>query len=192
MTFSMPAAISHPDLKPVMTYVIGEPGSGKSSLVANLVGVQPTRELEKPFAHRLYACGVYELGKRRPDFPGTDALSMSVQPTVVSWLDSARPFRVIAEGDRLGNSSFFNAAEEIGYTVNVYVLWGPEAATLQRRIRGSEQDEDWVSGRRSKVRNIMESRKHVLLAAGSPLKEMAAVFHAQGDPVYLALRGGRR
>lgn len=176
---------SLPALQPHLTYIIGEPGSGKSTLAAHLTAGWPHRDHDKPFAHRVLACGVTELGKRRPDFPGTDALSMSVQPLALEWMESSRPLRILAEGDRLGTESFFAEAERIGYNVTVYVLWGPEAAALQRAIRGSEQAEEWVNGRRSKVANIMKNRATIELPAGSPPRVLAALMH---DPVATSLR----
>lgn len=189
MTFQFGSTVAPASpLTPSLSYVIGEPGSGKSTLVSQLIGVQPHREFTKPFAHRLYGSGVYELGKRRPDFPGTDALSMSAQPLVLKWLEAARPFLVIAEGDRLGTGSFLDSVAELGYAVRLYVLWGPEAAAFQRKLRGSQQDEKWIDGRRSKVRNLMD-RPHTVLEAGAYLPTIVRQMWETGDPVVRTLRG---
>lgn len=187
MTFGSPLA--QQVLKPNLTYLIGEPGSGKSTLAAHLTRGLRYAERDKPFSYRLYTCGVYELGKRRPDFPGTDALSMSVQPRVIEWLESSRPFLVFGEGDRLGTESFFAAAEAIGYTVNVWLLAGAEAAALQRRIRGSAQDETWITGRRNKALNICRDRQCERLDAGQPPILLEA--HMSHDPVIQQLRTQR-
>lgn len=174
-----------------VTYLIGEPGAGKSALAAHLTRGLAHADRDKPFAHRLYTCGVYELGKRRPDYPGTDALSMSVQPVVLEWLEQNKPFHVFGEGDRLGNGSFMEAVEGLGYAVNLWVIQGPEQADLHRRIRGSNQDPEWLAGRQSKVRNLAESRKHRVLIAGSALGMMEEAMLSSGDAVVRALRGIR-
>lgn len=191
MTFSFQTPSAHQQLQPTLTYLVGEPGSGKSTLVAHLTSRWPHRDHDKPFAHRVLGCGVTELGKRRPDFPGTDALSMSVQPLVLRWMEETRPFRLLGEGDRLGTQSFLEQAEQIGYTVNVFALWGPEEAALQRRIRGTAQDEEWVNGRRSKVRNIMDARTCTVLPAGASMATLTERMLATGDPTIQALRGAR-
>jgi energy-coupling factor transporter ATP-binding protein EcfA2 len=172
-----------------LLYIVGEPGSGKSTLVDHLTRGVPYRELEKPFAYRLYSCGVFELGKRRPDYPGTDALSMSVQPRVLGWLETHAPPRVLAEGARLGNKSFLGAAKEIGYRVTVVLLKGKQAADLHRRIRGSTQSAEWVDGRRTAAYNVAEAWDATILPAGQPLAELEHELKSTGNPVIQALRG---
>lgn len=174
---------------PELTYLIGEPGSGKSTLAAHLTRDVPFNEGTWPFAHRAYRGGVFELGKRRRDFPGTDALSMSVQPVVLRWLKDYLPPLVFGEGDRLGNKSFLAAAAGLGYNVHVYVLEGEEAAAMGRELRGSRQDAKWVQGRQTKVRNVAEATNAVRLEAGAPLAWLEKMLLATGDPVVAALRG---
>lgn len=193
MTFAFPKPVTHPQLgdERLLTYVIGEPGVGKSTLAAHLLRGLAHMERDKPFAHRLYTCGVYELGKRRPDFPGTDALSMSVQPQVLRWMDTLRPFMVFGEGDRLGTASFLDEAEHLGYTVRVWHLFGPETAALHRRIRGSDQDDQWIAGRRSKVANIAAGRSNEgkfvrTIEAGTALP-IVELKMADEDPLVRAL-----
>ncbi len=154
-------------------YIFGEPGSGKSTLLAHLTRMLwHGPDAEHPFAHRVYACGVTELGARRKDFPGTDALSMSVQPRVVEWLGDTNPQLVIGEGDRLANGKFFDAVRNLGYSLKLYVLVGEEASALHRRIRGSEQDDKWLAGRRTKVYNLKDEWWPYQLAAGDPLPQL--------------------
>ncbi len=192
MTFGSAPRRTAPEFH--LSYLIGEPGTGKSTLAAHLTRALQHADRDKPFAHRLYLqSGVHELGKRRPDFPGTDALSMSVQPTVLEWMERARPFWVFAEGDRLGNGSFFAAASELGYQVRIWALVGEEAAALHRRLRGSEQDDQWIAGRRKKVYNILESGAHPVyrLDAGGRPDHLEAQMLNADDPVVSQLRGQR-
>lgn len=175
-----------------LLYIFGEPGSGKSTLLAHLTRGAKHIDYDRPFAFRVYAERVVEVGKRRPDFPGTDALSMSVQPTVVAFLKTG-PQLVVAEGDRLANGKFFEAAVEQGFDLKLVCLNGKEASALHRRMRGSEQDPKWVDGRRTKALNLaMDPRwnPHVLwLSAGSPLPEMEANIAAdESNLVYAALK----
>lgn len=139
-----------------LLYIIGEPGVGKSTLLEYITRDLAFASREYPFPHRLYSCGVTEVGKRRPMFGGTDALSMAVQPAVLAYLRHDRPSLVIAEGDRLATASFFAEARALDYQLDIVLLWGPEVAAARRKARGTAQDEKWVAGRRRKVQNLAE------------------------------------
>jgi hypothetical protein len=177
-----------------LLYVIGEPGAGKSTLVAYLTRGLWKREESSPFAHLVYACGVVELGRRRAEFGGTDALSMAVQPQVLSWAEMTLPKLVIGEGARLGNLSFMTSMAAIGYDVHLVALEGSEQAALQRRLRGGGPGEDFAKGQRTKVANVIAGwRGRVTrLAVGEKLPMLEARLMADPDPVLLALRGPAR
>lgn len=151
-----------------MLYIIGEPGSGKSTLIKYLTRGLSYEDGRSPFAFRRYDCGVWELGARRAEFSGTDALALNVQPAVERTLEAIRPEFVIAEGDRLANAKFFRFAIGMGYDVHLVHLEGMEVAAVQRRLRGSEQDETWVKGRRTKVYALAAQFNALVLPAGSP------------------------
>lgn len=176
-----------------LMYVIGEPGVGKSTFVNYLTDGLPHESTDRPFGYRVLDCGqgryVYELGVRRPDFPGTDALGMAVQPDVVAWLDMMRPGRVLAEGDRLGNAKFLHAARAMGYTLHVVALAGADVAERQRRLRGSDQSPAWLKGRQTKILRLVETFDVQTIRAGGRLSDMAAEL---SNPVIDALRAGRK
>lgn len=132
-------------------YLIGIPGAGKTSLIkATLSGLKPT-VLTKPFAHLQYVNAI-QLGANRDEFSGTDALPLNVQPIVLQWLIDNRPENVLAEGDRLGNASFFNALYALGYRLDVCLLdTSSPLAAQRRRQRGSRQNATWIKGRETKV-----------------------------------------
>lgn len=103
-------------------YLIGGPGAGKSTLMERLLApwiVDPVAErlTEKElFGHHMtlgVETGVY-LGKIRPQFPGTDALSMSVSPIAAAWVRAeAHCYDVIlGEGGRLAVRPFLDALRE--------------------------------------------------------------------------------
>lgn len=170
------------------TYIIGEPGAGKSTLVDHLTRGLPHETAEQPFAHRYYDCGVFEIGRRRHEFSGTDALAMNVQPEAIRFIEGIRPALLLAEGDRLANEKFFKALVAIGYELTVYVVAGSERAALQRSLRGTGQNAAWVKGRITKNARLAESRRAILIPAGAKLSEMEALM---GDPVSMALRNAR-
>lgn len=174
-----------------LTYIVGEPGVGKSTLVERLTADLPYEDTDSPFALRRYDCGVTELGKRRDTFSGTDALRMDVIRFVEPYLQGVAPALVLGEGDRLAVKRFFDFAKSEGYDVFLYWLHGPKVAADQRARRGSEQNEQWVRGRITKVENLIEWARGagydpILLGAGMPTDYYAEVMQ---DPVTRALQG---
>jgi ABC-type cobalamin/Fe3+-siderophores transport system ATPase subunit len=174
-------------------YLIGEPGAGKSTLIAKMTeGLIPYQE-RKPFGHTLWTSqqsAAYELGVRRPGgFGGTDSLSMSVQPKVLEWLGSpGRSYDVFGEGDRLANGKFFTgvSAMEIDLTV-AYLEVPPELAEERRAKRAVElgtksQDEKWVAGRRTKVLRLAEDWATIILKGDSREETLVAALRSQ--PVF--------
>lgn len=141
-----------------LLYVIGEPGSGKSTLVAALTDGYKPLERDEPFAMRVYATAprsVCELGRRREAFGGTDALSMSVQPKVERWIRHTPATLVLAEGDRLANAKFFDAVLAAEWKLVVARLYvKPRTAAARRQARGGGQDARWVKSRQSKVERL--------------------------------------
>ena len=125
-------------------YLIGAPGSGKSTVMNELLrGWAPgpyqrlmPREL---FGHQLLGpdldLGVY-LGHLRPEYPGTDALSMSVSPHAISWLQvMGRPGWVFGEGQRLGNLKFLKELNRVTELRVGYLDLPPEVAAERRSQR---------------------------------------------------------
>jgi GTPase SAR1 family protein len=133
-----------------LTYIIGEPGTGKSSLVRRLTDGWAGMDSRMPFLHRRYENGVLVLGGDREGFPGTDMLALDAQPRVIALFHEQQPPFVLGEGDRLANDKFFMAAQSIGYDLHIYHLVGAGVARDRRAARGSQQDEAFIKGRRTK------------------------------------------
>lgn len=139
-------------------YFIGEPGSGKTTLVSALTAGHPSHPMPKPVPHSVYDDGgIAQIGVNRGDFSGTDALAMSIQPQVEDWLQQ-RPYSMLfAEGDRLSNGKFFRAVIAAGYDLRIAMCEAAMAITADRRrtraqaMGRAEQDPTWLKGRASKV-----------------------------------------
>jgi hypothetical protein len=138
-----------------MVYVIGYPGSGKTTAVARAITSPMIAEHVKPFKHIVYADGIVQLGANRAAFSGTDALPLNVQPAVLKWLPAAPEELIIAEGDRLGNDSFFRAVVNLGFALNIVLIdVTPLKAGYRTWLRGHDFDDRFWSGRITKVNNL--------------------------------------
>jgi dephospho-CoA kinase len=156
-----------------MLYLIGVPGSGKSTVMRELLAGQRRRVSTVPFAHTVYENGVVQLGRERLEHPGTDCLAMNVQPRVLAMLETGYWPRIVGEGDRLANVRFFEQTRARGYLLEVVLLDCPEEVAAERRgDRGSEQDEKWLRSRVTKVENLRKWATHELDAT-LPVAELA-------------------
>ena len=146
-----------------VVYLIGAPGSGKSTAVS-----LATRDWEhiidwrRPFAHSVYKEGV-KLGRTEAVFPGTDTLSMSVNPLAIDFVQTFDYSLCVAEGDRLANARFFNACP----TLHLIHLDVPIALARERArkraeaLGGKVQDARWWKGRVTKIDNLRAAFPHV-------------------------------
>ncbi len=66
---------------------------------------------------------------------GTDTLSYGIKTKVNEWMSVFSPGFVLAEGDRLANRPFFEAASQLGYRVLIVLIDAPvEVARSRYRI----------------------------------------------------------
>lgn len=142
-------------------YLIGEPGAGKSTLAAELTKGVEAEYRPRPMAHVLYLAegrvAAAQIGGEHPTFPGTDRLSMSVQPRAIEWLEGAPAPVVWGEGDRLSTAGWLTALDAAcDEWWLVLVATPPEVAAERRARRGSAQSETWLAGRRTKVHRLAE------------------------------------
>ena len=155
-------------------YIIGGPGSGKSTLMDYLLdhqlGWSVGPEVEDFHAkrnkknlvtlrgQRLHSegkdLGVY-LGVRRESFPGTDALDRVTSPTAVEWLQREDlPEVILGEGTTLSTKNFMT---ELGRQTDLMVvhLYASEETIRHRfQLRGSNQNDNFVSGAHTRARNL--------------------------------------
>jgi hypothetical protein len=147
-----------------LVYLIGAPGVGKSTVMAELTEGLPRVPRSEPFAHDwlheridgfLKPPVAVELGARREAFSGTDALGMAVNPRACEWIGLAPAPLVLGEGDRLANARFLGAAQRAGYAVTLaYLVAGSKTLEQRRAARGSTQSEQWIKGRVTKADNL--------------------------------------
>lgn len=183
-----------------LLYLIGQPGSGKSTLAAGLVeGLEPLSVETRPFAHTIWPGGVAELGARREAFSGTDALSMSVQPKVVEWLEFEAPDLILGEGDRLANGKFFTSARAAGWNLLIVRLAVSSSIAAARRAERATalgvapQSPSWLQGRITKAARLAEEWDEFVfeLDADAPPAHLLAQLVGSGHPVAQVLASQR-
>ena len=110
----------------------------------------------------VFTMGIYEPGE---PFPGTDKLSMAVQPVAVKFCKRvADSQHVLFEGDRLTTASFLEAIKPMGLKLFVCEV-KCELRTERAEIRGaSNQSDSWLKGRQTKLQGIMERFEYEVLA----------------------------
>lgn len=144
-----------------LLYVIGDPGSGKSTVVQHLTRRCPSKVLHVPYvAWTSYGRRTCQLGYQRENFSGTDALGLASQKYVIAWLLKQRKYDyVLAEGDRLANGKFFTAMMAAGVDVTVVTLLVKQRELDKRRtarneVIGHSQNPQWLASRSTKTVNL--------------------------------------
>lgn len=164
----------------------GEPGSGKSTLMKRIINefeMEPKYQEYKlvPYLQRgnIYILGKYEEGEV---FSGTDRMSMAVQPEAIKFLNTLSDDSiVIYEGDRLFTTSFLEYCMEHYDLKIVYLETEREVRDKRCEERGSDQNEQWLQGRETKILNILSNMFLMLNVSryqNNNLKDQEVVFEA--------------
>lgn len=122
---------------PVLAYIVGMPGAGKSTLVTELTAACEPRPIISRLTHSaLYARGRLvgaELGARHTTlWGGTDTCRAAIQRAAEAWISCVPYPLVIADGAELANHAFFAAADAAGYAVRILYLDVPRHVALGR------------------------------------------------------------
>jgi hypothetical protein len=139
-------------------YIVGGPGAGKSTFMAQLLdGVElgPLEELHSTpnvrgalvtlRGHRLSDGGVY-VGKMRPLHPGTDGLDRASTIAGAAWVEAGPPFRyIVGEGTTLTTRGFLGALAEHTELLVPYLTVDEETRARRFAARGSVQTPTFVN-----------------------------------------------
>ena len=168
-----------------LLYLVGVPSSGKSTLMKELTRGLPRRPAGSPVPHEWLGDGAaLELGKTRESFSGTDALSLGIQKKAIEFIEQHPARLILAEGDRLANDKFFSAVTAAGYRFElVYVDVPADVAAARRRARGSNQNVQWLTGRATKVRRLIDRWAHWTVDATTPTALQAEFLRANIKPL---------
>jgi ABC-type dipeptide/oligopeptide/nickel transport system ATPase component len=146
---------------PVVVWIVGEPGVGKTTLCRGLIRHFPAtrHEISNPkwtvFGDKAAAAGFW----RGDKFDGADTLPISqIKPAIAYIGTNLRHCEVILlDGDKLASANAVAAVKEMDASRLCYLLEDPEVAARRRCIRGTNQNETWVRGRATKARRFFES-----------------------------------
>lgn len=141
--------------------VIGEPGTGKTTLFREFMKpyVWERRE-EVKLVNTMYCQteDLYIIGKYEPEevFAGTDKLSMAVMPEAIKFVSNSKS-NIMFEGDRLTGTKFFDFLVKLPDTELKIIVLKASGNMLSERysIRGSNQSETFLKGRKTKIDNIL-------------------------------------
>lgn len=141
--------------------IYGEPACGKTTIVGGML-TSLYQLYAKPFSHYInQKTGVCILGDYHADtiFLGTDKLSMSIQPTVIEFINQHPQYNYIIEGDRLFNGKFIDALAPV-----VLIITATKDEVIARRTaRGSDQDPRFLKAKTTKIQNITAQYAHYVI-----------------------------
>ena len=145
-----------------VTMIIGEPCVGKSTIMRKFLQLPTTKWLTWSHPFWVHTCrehGVAVLGRyddHEHQFPGTDRLSMSIQPRVMDWLTYNPEWSaVLFEGDRLGNLKMARSLIDAGFDFKLVVVQTHPGVLADRREAERTQPDAFVKGRATKIANIV-------------------------------------
>ena len=153
-----------------ITLIGGEPCSGKSTLVKKIIKKEKINnyfeynKILKGYKNeRFIVLGLYE----NNDFPGTDRLSMAVQPVLIKFLESlGSEFNkhIIFEGDRLFKTSMISYLNNYSRNFRLIILHCSDKAKKERHfVRKDNQTKSWLRSKKTTVDNVKNKYSHHLL-----------------------------
>lgn len=144
-----------------VTVIVGEPCVGKSMIVKELLRLELNSFIPIKWTphHKLYNRLANVLGRyddSTHQYPGTDRLSMAVQPHAIQWIMRMTPEHIIFEGDRLGNYSMLKALQNLGVDLEVIHLFlRPEWLAKRRELMRPNQNPKHWARCKTKVANLI-------------------------------------
>jgi len=141
-------------------YIIGIPGTGKSTLMKALmerIGGDWKQErvidlLDTHTNGEYRILGKYEESET---FSGTDRLSMAVAPKAIEWIKTKPNEIIFGEGDRLNSKTFFEA---VGDDLTIIHLTVSDNTREERyKERGSNQSDKFIQTTKTKCQNVLEA-----------------------------------
>lgn len=162
-----------------VVWIIGEPGVGKTTVVRELLGPTPSRNMKPKWSLVHRGIGIVAAGHYKGEaFDGADTVPYNgVADALDFWLDNYSGSELtIFDGDRFSHQKvvdFFKLRVPEHKLVCVQVL--SARVELQRQARfavtGKNQNATWLKGRATKVKNFFTAfpgERYELENVGSP------------------------
>ena len=154
-----------------IVYYIGEPGTGKTTLMREKLEefrVSETDEFVKEGLvtyHKFAKQKVIVLGRYDDGvFAGTDTWSKGVGPKFREWLLSAceefPDWTIYGEGERLSNGPNMDAMFDVEGMSLICLKVSEEELERRRRARNNTQNESWMKGMRTRIANLCSKYPH--------------------------------
>jgi hypothetical protein len=157
-----------------LTHYFGVPGSGKTTLMREKISkLKETEEGEfveeglvkyhRFPSQKTLILGIYD----DRTFSGTDAWSKGVGPKFRVWLqenfEKYSGWSVFSEGERLSNKPNLDAMFATGAMELVLVDVSQETLNERRAARNNTQNESWMKGMETRIRNLCAAYPHTVL-----------------------------
>ena len=143
-----------------VTIIIGEPATGKSTIVKRLITnygpwFYDGRTKYVPNHSSGKRCIIGRYDDLSHQFPGTDRMSMACQQYVLKFMGSHPEMNYVIEGDRLSTQSFLWGLKHEGYDLVVLRVWLRQELLDARRKVERTQSEKFIKSRVTKIQNLM-------------------------------------
>lgn len=157
-----------------LTHYIGAPGSGKTTMMRQkleaLRSVEADEFVKEGFVtyHRFPQQKTIILGcYDERTFSGTDTWSKAAPPKFRQWLlDNAAKYEdysILSEGERLSNSPTLDAMFATGNMELFLLDTPPEELERRRQSRNNSQNETWLKGMETRIRNLCNKYTHTVI-----------------------------
>lgn len=158
-------------------FVIGAPGTGKTTAVRTMMG-PPSYRLANPKWTIYHARGgtVAAAGHYTGNtFDGADTIPYSGAKAALDyWWTYLTPWLTILDGDRFSNQSMVTYLRDRGCSIHGAYLVLPDDGAERRAKRGTQQNPTWVKGRVTKARNFARLINAFTVDASQAPEQVAA------------------
>jgi len=148
--------------------LIGVPSSGKTTLYKRLITSKTVYKFGLIKFHKELDYWVIGDYSEDMEFSGTDRLSMASPRDLFKFLLFAKKQikNIYIEGDRLITSTMISKLSEFGFTYKLFYLSITDE-TLSLRQESRNQNKTFVTGRATKIKNIIDTFPHYVLLSDS-------------------------
>ena len=166
-----------------INYIIGAPGTGKTSLLKGLVNIHSGIVIkDRPlFDYMQMPNDVYVLGNYISSYGGTDTIGYGANKHILQWFETLSSNSVVyGEGIRLTNGRFFDSCISMGYALQIiYLTCSGDELKDRYDKRNSRQNDAFIKGCNTIIEKTYKRHKNNVIAhidtTGTTKKEVLSV-----------------